>query len=420
MRRTISVVGALLAATTLGGCCETWLAGLTDQCDEFQVTLKATPSTITAGESVRFEGGARNVRRSVEEFAWDFDGDHKPDRRDRKGAPPLYPIVPNPSIAQVPYPNPGTYRVGFMVLSDDWDLRTASTHVEVLPPPGEEPPPEEEPQPNQPPTAMIEGPSEVQTGQPTEFHGRNSSDPDGSVVRYRWDFENDGQIDFDGGSSPTAAPTYGTPGQKTMRLVVDDDDGATGEVTKTIFVQGSAESRLRVAAAPRAFTATLRGRPLGPAPPLRRRGEIGTRRGLGAGRLRVRLGAPRRPGDHRLRNLLGGRWRTRLTARFDRQTLVGRLDGIALTRPVRQARRGERGCVRFALRVPAFGTPTGVIRLLGGTRRYKRLRVRAGFTPTVASGAALKLAGTVAVRRASRRGPPKRCLKLERQIQKRA
>jgi hypothetical protein len=103
-----------------------------------------------------------------------------------------------------------------------------------------------------------------------------------------------------------------------------------------------------------------------------------------------------------------------MSARFDKRTLLGRLEGIALTRPLRHGRRGERGCVAFTVLVPAFAPPTGTIRLLGGTRRYARLRAKGSFTPTPARAGAVRLAGMIRVSRGSPRGLPARCRTLRR------
>lgn len=66
---------------------------------------------------------------------------------------------------------------------------------------------------------------------PISLDGRSSYDLDGQVVRYQWDFNNDGQFDAEG---PT--PTYSYDGQNSInvRLVVTDDQGGTGSVSRTL------------------------------------------------------------------------------------------------------------------------------------------------------------------------------------------
>lgn len=59
--------------------------------------------------------------------------------------------------------------------------------------------------------------------------GAGSTDADGTVASYAWDF-GDGRT----GTGATAAHTYDAPGEYTVTLAVTDDDGATGTATRSV------------------------------------------------------------------------------------------------------------------------------------------------------------------------------------------
>lgn len=67
------------------------------------------------------------------------------------------------------------------------------------------------------------------------FDGSGSYDPDGSIVSYEWDFENDGTVDAAGTS---VQHTYTEIDVYTAKLTVTDNDGMTGSSTISINVYG--------------------------------------------------------------------------------------------------------------------------------------------------------------------------------------
>jgi serine protease len=85
---------------------------------------------------------------------------------------------------------------------------------------------------NQPPVASFTTtPDSGEAPLDVLFYGAASSDPDGTIVQYRWNF-GDGQT----GSGYRVNHEYSTPGSYVARLTVTDDDGDTGTTTKTINV----------------------------------------------------------------------------------------------------------------------------------------------------------------------------------------
>ncbi|RZQ63507.1 PKD domain-containing protein [Amycolatopsis suaedae] len=61
------------------------------------------------------------------------------------------------------------------------------------------------------------------------FDGSGSSDPDGSIASYAWDF-GDGKT----GEGATPSHSYATAGQYTVKLTVTDNEGKTGTVSKKV------------------------------------------------------------------------------------------------------------------------------------------------------------------------------------------
>jgi hypothetical protein len=98
------------------------------------------------------------------------------------------------------------------------------------------------------------------------FVGSDSSDPDGSIVEYEWDFEGTGEF-VSTGSTPSASHVYSFPGAYSPVLRVTDDGGATGTVegdqilidlgqSNIVTLDGSAGSGVGIAA-----TTTVDGMP---------------------------------------------------------------------------------------------------------------------------------------------------------------
>lgn len=82
--------------------------------------------------------------------------------------------------------------------------------------------------PNTPPTASF---TSTLSGRTVTTDAAASSDADGTVVGYAWDF-GDGSV----ASGPQAVHTYTSAGSHVITLTVTDDRGATGTVTQTVVV----------------------------------------------------------------------------------------------------------------------------------------------------------------------------------------
>ena len=79
------------------------------------------------------------------------------------------------------------------------------------------------------------------------FVPTGSSDPDGEIVRYAWDF-GDGKTII----GRVANHTYAEPGSYVAKLTVTDNDGATAEATFEVIITGPPPNQAPTAS----FTAT--------------------------------------------------------------------------------------------------------------------------------------------------------------------
>jgi PKD repeat protein len=86
-----------------------------------------------------------------------------------------------------------------------------------------------------PPSASFTAaPNPVGVGKPVTFYGAGSTDPDGTVVSYSWNFG-------DGATSSAGTPShpYGAPGTYNATLTVTDDDSVRSSTTRAITVLAS-------------------------------------------------------------------------------------------------------------------------------------------------------------------------------------
>ena len=118
------------------------------------------------------------------------------------------------------YASPGDYDVTLTVTDNGGATATDDTTASLTLPP-----------PNQPPLAGAGGPYTGTTGQALTVSAAGSTDADGSIVRYDWDF-GDGTT----GTGMTASHTYTMAGTYTLTVTVTDDVGDTDVATTTATV----------------------------------------------------------------------------------------------------------------------------------------------------------------------------------------
>lgn len=159
------------------------------------------PYTGTTGLAISFDGSASSdPDGTIVSHDWSFG-----DGGAASGAQPLH-----------AYATAGTYTVTLTVTDDSGRSNSATTTAVVNDPV------------NQAPTANAGGPYSGSPGSAISFNGSGSSDPDGNILSWDWDF-GDGST----GSGATPAHTYAAAGDYTVTLVVTDDSGTRSTTATT-------------------------------------------------------------------------------------------------------------------------------------------------------------------------------------------
>ena len=138
----------------------------------------------------------------ITSWNWDF-GDGTP------------PVTVTTTTTSHTYASAGTYNVTLTVTETDSDTDTVSDTITVS-------------APNQPPVANTNGPYSGTENTSLSFNGSASSDPDGTITSYTWNFG-----DGNSGSGGKPTHTYVDGGTYTVTLTVEDNDGATDTVSTT-------------------------------------------------------------------------------------------------------------------------------------------------------------------------------------------
>jgi PKD repeat protein len=118
---------------------------------------------------------------------------------------------------------PGTITLTLSATDKDGASAQSTTTVQVDT--GTTPPPTQ----GQAPTAVIVVTLRDKNGRIYSFDGRDSSDPDGQIVSYQWNFGDDQTATGD-----QVTHEYATNGSYTVTLIVTDNSNLTGTTTKVV------------------------------------------------------------------------------------------------------------------------------------------------------------------------------------------
>lgn len=173
-----------------------------------------SPSFPTTGEEVNFFAlssnptGPGDPDGSIVNYEWDLDGDGTTDR-----------TTSIPTVSHS-YSSPGTYTVSLTVIGNDGKTDSATRTITVSSLPD-----------RQPTASFTFSPSDPNTSDTVEFDASDSTDSDGEIQSYEWDF-GDGTT----ATGETPSHSYSSSGTYTVTLTVTDDTGATDTTTRTVSV----------------------------------------------------------------------------------------------------------------------------------------------------------------------------------------
>ena len=173
--------------------------------------LSHSPASVLTGETVNFDAsGSTDTDGTIENYSWDLDGDGTFET-DTGTAP----------TTSHSYSENGTYLVAVRVTDDEGKSGLAVNTVTVE---------------NRLPTAAFTwSPTTAKKKKPVTFDASASSDPDGTIARYLWDFDGNGTVDRESGN-PVVSHSFANTGSFPVTLKVVDDDGGSDTDTRTVTV----------------------------------------------------------------------------------------------------------------------------------------------------------------------------------------
>ncbi|MBU1049312.1 PKD domain-containing protein [Candidatus Bipolaricaulota bacterium] len=175
-----------------------------------------SPSEPQSGSVVVFNGTlSTDSDGQISVYAWDFNQDGVVDSL--------------AAISEYAFAIIGDARVTLTVTDDSGGTDSLTRQIPIA---ANTSPTQSEP--SLPPLSDFEySPTVPAAGSQVLFNGLLSSDIDGDIVAYAWDFNDDGIVDSTDGFAQTVFPTAGT---FNVTLTVTDDSGNTDAYTQAVFV----------------------------------------------------------------------------------------------------------------------------------------------------------------------------------------
>jgi PKD repeat protein len=183
-------------------------------------SLEVSPDTPNPDDTITLDAtDSRDPDGEIVSYEWDTndDGDFSD-----------YGDADDGSTATISFDSEGTYTVGLRVTDNGGKTVTTSVQITVNNP--------------APDATFTVSPDTPNPDDQVTLDASGSSDPDGSITKYEWDTNGDGEFsdygDLDDGERGTI--TFEKGGNYTVRLRVTDNGGKTTTVKKTITVENPA------------------------------------------------------------------------------------------------------------------------------------------------------------------------------------
>lgn len=178
--------------------------------------------TSKVGQSVSFNGtSSTDSDGTIVSYVWDFgDGSNS-----------------SGSVVSHVYSSPGTYTVSLTV-TDNSGATDTDTATAIITEDSTTPTPPATT--NKPPKAVAGNDVKVKVGEAVHFDASGSSDPDGTITKYAWDFGDDRDSD-----EKEPLHSYATPGVYKVTLIVTDNNGETDRDVIYVTVEQEATSPIK-------------------------------------------------------------------------------------------------------------------------------------------------------------------------------
>jgi len=178
-------------------------------------SFTATPNPVPTGTAVSLNAAtSSDPDGTVVKYEWDLDGNGSYETNTGTTA-----------TTTKTFAAPGTFTVGLRVTDNLGLTATSSKTITV--------------QNRAPVASFVATPNPVTVNTATGLNASGSTDPDGTVVKYEWNLDGNGNYELNTGATPTTTKTFTGSGDQSIGLRVTDNNGATATTTVVVKVQSN-------------------------------------------------------------------------------------------------------------------------------------------------------------------------------------